>query len=372
MSVELKNEILAYKKFDNFDFEECKNQNFDELNDELIEKIDNLVSLSNSISSPLLKELKPTIALSIKWKFDFLAKTGESPFNLIEDFDYWINILRMMDLLSTHEWFTKTENKLEDDVWGRTKEAFNFMWPRNTAEKNYDISKQMVEARLEQIINMMGIGEKELKKLTIVDSGCGPGRYTDVMSKYGPKKIIGVDSGIDIINTNLDRFKDRSNIEMIHGSCDSLPVKDESADFVISAGVLHHLPNPIEELVKEHARVTRKNGFFFIFIAGIGGLELKIWEFLRLFLNDIPVSLLYETFEGKISPLRLQGLLDHGYGEYQQTSREDLESWLGNEFEVVTRVPGIDGLDVTEEIFEKDKYFTYRFGSGNLRYLCKK
>ena len=106
--------------------------------------------------------------------------------------------------------------------------------------------------------------------------------------------------------------------------------------------------------------------------SGIGGLELKIWEFLRLFLNDIPVSLLYETFEGKISPLRLQGLLDHGYGEYQQTSREDLESWLGNEFEVVTRVPGIDGLDVTEEIFEKDKYFTYRFGSGNLRYLCKK
>ena len=38
----------------------------------------------------------------------------------------------------------------------------------------------------------------------------------------------------------------------------------------------------------------------------------------------------------------------------------------------IKRVPGIEGLDVTEEIYANDIYFPYRFGTGNLRYLCRK
>ena len=159
---------------------------------------------------------------------------------------------------------------------------------------------------------------------------------------------------------------------MVQGSCDSLPLKDNSADLVISAGVLHHLPNPMEELIMEHARVIKKNGYFFVFIAGKGGLELKVWEFMRKFLNTIPIDALYKYFDGIINPLRLQGLLDHGYGEYQETDREKLEKWLENHFREIRRVPGISGLDVTEEIYSNDIYFKYRFGTGNLRYLCRK
>jgi ubiquinone/menaquinone biosynthesis C-methylase UbiE len=364
--------IYAYKFFDNLRDKKTNENNLEVDRVTLNEKIETLVSLSGSISSSLLKELKPTIALSIKWKFDYLTKTGESPFLIINDFDYWINILTMMGDLSTHQWFKKTGDIKESDVWKRTKEAFNFMWPKNTAETNYEVSKKMVEVRLEQIISMMEGNDNFIENSTIIDSGCGPGRYADVLSSYKPEKIIGIDSGQDIINTNKKRFLKEQNIEMILGSCESLPVEDNIADFVVSAGVLHHLPNPIEKLVAEHARVIKKNGYLFIFIAGTGGLELKIWEFLRLFLNDVPVSELYNRFHDKISPLRLQGLLDHGYGEYQQTTREDLESYLNSHFSHIIRVPGIEGLDVTEEIYKDDKYFFDRFGTGNLRYLCRK
>tara|TARA_Y100000294_G_C8488079_1_gene309626 strand:- start:381 stop:662 length:282 start_codon:yes stop_codon:yes gene_type:complete len=93
---------------------------------------------------------------------------------------------------------------------------------------------------------------------------------------------------------------------------------------------------------------------------------------MREFLYDIPVEVLFKRFSEKIISLRLQGLLDHSYGEYQQTNRTDLERWLSNSFSEIQRVPGIKGLDVTEEVFKDDLFFKYRFGCGNLRYLCRK
>jgi ubiquinone/menaquinone biosynthesis C-methylase UbiE len=230
----------------------------------------------------------------------------------------------------------------------------------------------MVSLRLKQIIDLIEGREKFIENSIIIDSGCGPGRYTDVLSEYNPHKIIGIDSGKDIITENRKRFSKNHNIEMIHGFCDNLPLEDNSTDLVISAGVLHHLPDPMEKLIVEHARVIKENGYLFIFIAGKGGLELKIWEFMREFLKGIPINKLHKYFDGTVNPLRLQGLLDHGYGEYQQTDRTELEKWLKNHFREIKRVPGIEGLDVTEEIYANDIYFPYRFGTGNLRYLCRK
>ena len=357
------NPIFAYEKI---------NINYDDKYREIENLFDDLLELSNNISSPLMDSLKPTIAISIKWKFDYLAKTSQSPFNLIKDIQYWINTLEMFSQLKDKSWFEGNDKAKKIDVWERTRDAFNFMWPKNTSGSNYDISKEMVSLRLKQIIDLIEGGKNFIKNSIIIDSGCGPGRYTDVLSEYNPKKIIGIDAGEDIINKNRKKFSKNKKIEMIQSSCESLPLENNFADIVISAGVLHHLPNPMENLIAEHARVIKKNGYLFIFIAGKGGLELKVWEFLRKLLKSISVETLFKCFDGIINPLRLQGLLDHGYGEYQQTDRKELEELLEDHFGEIIRVPGIEGLDVTEEIYSNDKYFKYRFGTGNLRYLCKK
>ncbi len=132
------------------------------------------------------------------------------------------------------------------------------------------------------------------------------------------------------------------------------------------------MPNPIEDLIKEHSRIVKPSGYFFIFVVGEAGFDSEIRKFMREFLYDIPVEALYDVFAGRISDMRLQGMLDYGYGEYQQTNRHSMEQWLSNSFSEIQRVPGIEGMDVTEEVFEGDMYFKYRFGSGDLRYLCRK
>ena len=110
----------------------------------------------------------------------------------------------------------------------------------------------------------------------------------------------------------------------------------------------------------------------FIMLVGRGGLELKMWEFIRALLYDVPLPALLQRFGPCMSPLRLQGIVDHMYGEYQQTSREEFESWCSHIFTRIQRVPGVAGLDVTPELYADDPYFTERFGCGHVRYVCYK
>ena len=110
----------------------------------------------------------------------------------------------------------------------------------------------------------------------------------------------------------------------------------------------------------------------FIMLVGKGGLELKIWEFVRDFLNDIPLEVMITTFGKSISPLRLQVIVDHMHGEYQETERTEFESGCEGVFSKIERVPGIAGLGLTPEIYKDDPYFAVRFGCGHLRYLLFK
>lgn len=336
----------------------------------LAESFDRLVEISDDLRSPLLKELKMAAVLAIKWRFDYLAKTRESPFLLQADLDYWNTTFEMLSDLAHEHWFSIKRMDAVLDPWVRTMDSFNFMWPRNTQGDDYNISREMVVLRMNQIYEMLEGGRAWILGKTVVDSGCGPGRYSDVISEAQPAKIFAFDSGADIIAKNRERFGERIVFE--RASCDHLPLAEESVDFVISAGVLHHLRNPIDELISEHARILKKGGYMFVYIAGTGGLELKLWHFMRAFLKDVSIGELFERYHSKICSMRLQGLLDHGYGEYQETPRQVFESWLQKNFSTFDRVPGVAGLDVTEEIYWDDVFFNYRFGSGNLRYLCRK
>ena len=46
---------------------------------------DELLVLAKEIESPLLREMKPTIVIALKWKFDYLAKIYASPFEMEAD-----------------------------------------------------------------------------------------------------------------------------------------------------------------------------------------------------------------------------------------------------------------------------------------------
>ena len=354
------NEVLAYKKI--------KKKKIDR-------KINfkKLYKITKKANDPLFIEMKIYMILSIKWHFDYLAKTGQNPLQLNSSLKYWYEIFFIFLELKKQNWIIKKNKKKDSsDIWEYTKKSFNFMWPKTTIKKNFLSSSKLAELRLNQILKMMKINKSFFKDKVILDSGCGPGRYIHHLLKYKPSEIIGVDSGKDIIKQNKIKFKNYKNVKFLNCDLNNLPFKYEKFDFIISAGVLHHVGKNIKNLIHDHARSLKKGGNFFVFIAGKGGQELELWEFCRKVFRDVNIEQVFNKLKNEISPLRLQGLLDHGYGEYAETSRTQFEKILKKNFTKVKIVKGVPGADVTKHLFRKDKFFKRRFGTGNLRYLCIK
>lgn len=336
------------------------------------ELLDALLEAAIEVESPLLCDMKPVIALALKWKFDYLAKTLEPPSELVRDVQYWIDALRMFKRLGAERWFDFAPQAAQPmDVWKRTAHGFDVGWTTTTAGERFQASQQIARERLDQIIAMLG-GEAWFAGKDILDSGCGPGRYVDLLVRYSPRRIVALDQGPALVDALRARFKEQALVEVVRGTCEKLTFPDDSFDFVLSNGVIHHTSADLRTMLTDHARVLRKGGAMFVMLVGKGGLELKIWEFLRAFLYDVPIETMLDRFGKAISPLRLQGIVDHMYGEYQQTDRAEFESWCAGLFMRIERVPGIPGLDVTPEVYRDDPHFAARFGTGQLRYLCYK
>lgn len=336
-----------------------------------VDKFKHLLNLLKPFNSKFFDDYKIFLVLLIRWKFDYINRYLLDPKILNSSLDEFINFTKIIIDLAKNNWVEDV--KLFDkkiNVWKRTNHGFNFMWPRNTKGNLYNISKKIISPRVQQYLDMLP--KHYLRNSFVLDSGCGPARYINVMLKEKPKMIFGMDQGKDIIKANKLKYKKNKKISFSVGDVSKLNFKSNFFDLVVSSGVLHHSKNPINLSIKEHARVIKKNGYFFVFIVGTGGMQLKLWKFCRALLEDVGIEKTYNYLKGKISPLRIQGFLDHSFGEYQETGRREFEKILKKNFSSFRRVKGILGADCTPEIYNKDKFFKSRFGDGDLRYLCKK
>ena len=104
------------------------------------------------------------------------------------------------------------------------------------------------------------------------------------------------------------QFGNDDRIEVVKGTCEDLSgFTDNSFDVVILNGVIHHTKSDLRAMLNDHARALKQGGVMFVMLVGKGGLELKIWEFVRGFLNDTPCFGYKESFNGKLRDELLNG-----------------------------------------------------------------
>ncbi|MBL4931206.1 methyltransferase domain-containing protein [Clostridium paridis] len=100
-----------------------------------------------------------------------------------------------------------------------------------------------------------------LENKTILDLGCGTGRFSFLLEELNPKMILGIDLSDEMINFCKERAKEKgSQIEFSQGDIENISfIDDNSIDFVFSSTVLHYVKD-LNEVMKEINRVLISAG----------------------------------------------------------------------------------------------------------------
>jgi SAM-dependent methyltransferase len=124
------------------------------------------------------------------------------------------------------------DRAVEGDVTERTAESFAYEWQhfgglREEWEQNF-------------LDYMRPHGPEFFEGLSVLDVGTGSGRHSQQAHRFGAN-VVAVDVGdsIDVARRNLP-----NQVLTIQADAGALPFEQGSFDFVMSIGVLHHLPDP--------------------------------------------------------------------------------------------------------------------------------
>jgi SAM-dependent methyltransferase len=142
-------------------------------------------------------------------------------------------------------------------------------WPRVQFESE-NVGRPMEGHTTRMFKTITGLTEGDVRNKTIVEFGCGPGRFLDVVRRWG-----GVVVGIDLslaVESARENFKNDDNVLIVQGDILHPPFKKEVFDFGYSIGVLHHTPDPangiraLTNVVKPKGKISccvySKTGFY--------------------------------------------------------------------------------------------------------------
>ncbi len=137
-----------------------------------------------------------------------------------------------------------------------------------------NIAKEYFDILNETVVN---------KNTYALDIGCGTGRWTKFLTNK-----VGFIEAIDPSNAIFAADKLLGNIENVRlskASTETIPFEDETFDFAMSVGVLHHIPDT-QQAMKDCVKKVKKGGYFYCYL--YYNLETRGWWFKTLYwLSDL-------------------------------------------------------------------------------------
>jgi len=117
----------------------------------------------------------------------------------------------------------------------RTKATYDLQWNR------FRIVRP--EEDRATFLARTGVGPGDLLGKTVLDAGCGMGRYLRVVSTFNPALLVGIDlSGA--VRAAREATQVFGHVQIVQGDLLRPPFPNQKFDLIYSLGVLDHTPDP--------------------------------------------------------------------------------------------------------------------------------
>lgn len=255
------------------------------------------------------------------------------------------------------------------DVEKLTGHHYGNLFAGFSPQTYWDEPTALLSARLER----NGIATNASGK-SVLDAGCGGGRYTVAWHKLGAHRALGVDVSPLNVSTARARADEAglSGVEYREGNVLALEIEDAGFDIVFSNGVLHHTVD-WRKGIGELVRVLKPDGFGFLYlIENPGGLFWDQIDVLRGVMHG-------DSHDVARGALQLAGLpqnrvfymLDHVMAPINVRLRPDeIEEQLAAAgARNVRRLTRGADFDRVEQIHRGAHQATVKFGVGENRYV---
>lgn len=128
-------------------------------------------------------------------------------------------------------------------------EMEGYIYTGNKSRRSMDIFNNRASLAVENLV--------DLKNKNVIDIGCGDGTFSvEIFKRMGAAKVTGIEPS-DAWKLAESKHRDYlGKVSIINGSIYNLPFPDDSFDFAVLRGVLHHLDAPQEGL-REVLRVAK-------------------------------------------------------------------------------------------------------------------
>lgn len=209
---------------------------------------------------------------------------------------------------------------------------------------------------------------------TVLDAGCGSGKFSAAIARLGAKQVIGIDigeKGIAFAAEQAKKVDYGTRMRFQIGSVHDIPLPDASVDMVWSNGVIH-LTADYDGCVAEFARVSRPGGTLFLYVNGRFGLYELLFETLRRASIGIPAPLFQHfLFSLGINSGRVYWMMCAYYGPYQWRAQKEVEALLrANGFTDLRQLTRGIGIDQIELVSQGVPHARVKYGEAQLKYLA--
>lgn len=251
--------------------------------------------------------------------------------------------------------------------------VFSQVWMGMTDDIYFDETYEFTKERFLK----NGIDPYELfGDKVILDAGCGSGKFSVALAKFGAKKVVAIDigrDGLEFAKKQQKKVPHGQNVEYLYGSTFDVPAEDSAFDLVWSNGVIHHTLN-YEKCVEEFYRVLTQNGTLFLHVNGSFGLYELLLDKLREACVGIPPELFqFFLFSQGNNSGRVYWIMDCLYAPYEWKSKAEVEKLiLDTGFRDLKQLLRGVSSDPIEMVSRGIPYAEVKYGDAQLKYLAVK